>query len=249
MSNYELVTIRKGEVKTVDEFIKAFNAVGANMKVLSVSAYNFLTSDDVELKKQFQIQVMDELKMSKTTLSFLKTAGVLYRIDDLFYKFAYTNVIYFKKAIDFYNEYVNPYYNIQLWDDDVAQKTKDGVHDSVVNMLTDIALTHNSYIDKDIDTVMKTLLSLSQKELKSLIEKYIAIDVEEDTTEDTTDDTTDDTTEDTTDDMNVYYTYYDDDIMDIINRLENGYQNDKITKQALKDLILSTIIELKDKKL
>jgi hypothetical protein len=247
MSNYELVTIKKGEVKTVDAFIKAFNAVGANMKVLSIGAYDFLTSDDVEIKKQFQLQVMDELKMSKTTLSFLKTAGLLYRIDDLFYKFAYTNVIYFKKAVDFYNEYINPRYTIQLWNDDVAQDTIDGVHNSVVNMLTDIALTHNSYIDKDIDTVMETLLSLSQKELKSLIEKYIAVDVTEDTED--TEDTTDDTSDDTTDDTNVYYTYYDDDILDIINRLEDGYQNEKITKQALKDLILSTIIELKEKKL
>ena len=249
MLNYQLVTIKKGEVKTVDAFIKAFNAVGANMKVLSISAYDFLTSDDVELKKEFQRQVMDELKMSKTTLSFLKTAGLLYRIDELFYKFAYTNVIYFKKALDFYNEYINPRYTIQLWGDDVAQDTIDGVHNSVINMLTDIALTHNSYIDKDIDTVMDTLLTLSQKELKSLIEKYIAVDVTDDTTEDTTEDTSDDTTEDTTEDANVYYTYYDDDIMDIINRLEDGYQNDKITKQALKDLILSSIIELKEKKL
>ena len=50
---YELTTISKGTIKTVDSFIKNFNAIGANMKALSVSAYKFLTDENKDVKIEY----------------------------------------------------------------------------------------------------------------------------------------------------------------------------------------------------
>ena len=80
MKNFELVTIKKGEIKTVDAFIKSFNAVGSNMRALSVSAYKFLTDDNVEVRKEFKTRCLDELNMSNASISFLKTSSYVSRL-------------------------------------------------------------------------------------------------------------------------------------------------------------------------
>lgn len=155
MANYELVTIRKGTIKTVDSFIQNFNAIGANMKALSVSAFAFLTSEDKELKNDFQIRVMDELGMTKATLSYLKTAGWLYTLDDRFSQFAYTNVIYFKKAINFFTE----------TNEVEANET------TLTKMFEELATLHNSTLTEGY---VEALAELSQKELNNLINKYVS---------------------------------------------------------------------------
>lgn len=160
MANYELITISKGTIKTVDSFIKNFNAIGSNMKALSVSAYHFLTSDDKELKKDFQIRVMDELHMSKATLSYLKTAGYLYTLDDSFSGFAYTNVIFFKKSIDYFTQ-------------------KNGCEINEKNLQTmfkEIALIGDSRLKEGF---VEYLVSLSQKDLENIIKKYVSRETSE----------------------------------------------------------------------
>ena len=164
MANYELITIKKGEIKSVDSFIKNFNAIGANMKALSVSAYKFLTSEDKELKKDFQIRVMDELGMTKATLSYLKTAGWLYLLDDRFSEFAYTNVIYFKKAINYFTE---------KHDVEINEET-------ITTLFRELATLHISTLTEGY---VESLVELSQKELNNLINKYIAEKVEPEATE------------------------------------------------------------------
>jgi hypothetical protein len=179
---YELTTISKGTIKTVDSFIKNFNAIGANMKALSVSAYKFLTDENKDVKIDFQKRVMDELKMSKTTLSFLKTAGYLYLLDDRFSEFAYTNVIYFKKAIEYFTK---------KNDCEINEKT-------LSTMFEEIALFSNSHLTKEDENYINYLVGLSQKELKNLIEKYVSRETleEEETEEDTTEEVSEeDTTE------------------------------------------------------
>ena len=137
---YELTTISKGTIKTVDSFIKNFNAIGANMKALSVSAYKFLTDENKDVKIEFQKRVMDELKMSKTTLSFLKTAGYLYLLDDRFSEFAYTNVIYFKKAIDYFTK----------------KNEVEPTEEVITTMFEDIAKYHNSRIKENfVDSLVE----------------------------------------------------------------------------------------------
>lgn len=160
MANYELITISKGTIKTVDSFIKNFNAIGANMKALSVSAYKFLTSEDKELKKDFQIRVKDELNMSPSTMTFLKTAGGLYLLDDRFADFAYTNVIYFKKAIEYFEE---------KNDIEISEE-------SLTTLFKELALLHNSRLTEGF---VESLVELSQKELKHLIDIYTSEEVEE----------------------------------------------------------------------
>ena len=217
---YVLTTINKGEIKSVDSFITNFKSMGANMKALSVSAYKFLTSEDKEVKKEFRCRVMDELNMTKATLSYLKTAGELYTLDDRFSEFAYTNVIFFKKVVDSLEE-------------------KDDAHLS--QMFENLALMHNSYAEED--TYITVLASLTQKELKNLIDKYmkkdeieVVDDVEE--TEDTveTEDTDEEpgTSEDEVEEVNGHYvTYLDDEIDSIICLIDTCLENEKISKVAL----------------
>ena len=192
---YELTTISKGTIKTVDSFIKNFNAIGANMKALSVSAYKFLTDENKDVKIEFQKRVMDELKMSKTTLSFLKTAGYLYTLDERFGEFAYTNVIYFKKALDYFTK----------------KNEVETTEEVITTMFEDIAKYHNSRIKENF---VDSLVELSQKELKNLIDKYVSRETSEEVkeSEDTTEeDTTEDTTEEVTEEQAKFYSIIDDD--------------------------------------
>ena len=224
---YELTTISKGTIKTVDSFIKNFNAIGANMKALSVSAYKFLTDENKDVKIEFQKRVMDELKMSKTTLSFLKTAGYLYTLDERFGEFAYTNVIYFKKALDYFTK----------------KNEVEPTEEVITTMFEDIAKYHNSRIKENF---VDSLVELSQKELKNLIDKYVSRETsEEETTEENTteEDTTEEVTEDTTEEVEQakFYSIIDDDfnaIMDCINEI-----NDKMSKVEIMKRV-STIKEI-----
>lgn len=183
MANYELITISKGTIKTVDSFIKNFNAIGANMKALSVSAYKFLTSEDKELKKDFQIRVKDELNMSASTMTFLKTAGGLYLLDDRFADFAYTNVIYFKKAIEYFEE---------KNDIEISKE-------SLTTMFKELALLHNSRLTEGF---VESLVELSQKELKHLIDIYTSEEVEEVVEESTEDESSEESSEEEVEEPN-----------------------------------------------
>lgn len=151
MANYSLMTVKKGNITTVDGFIKTFNTIGHNMKVLAVSAYGFLTNEDKELSIEFGKRVRDELKMSKATLSNLRTAGWLYTLNVYFENFAYTNVVLFKKNVEELEE-VN---DITL-----------GV------MLREIAQISNSQLSDDVNECVEYLTQLSQKDLKHIIEVY-----------------------------------------------------------------------------
>ena len=252
--NYELVTVKKGTITTVDGFIKSFNAIGHNMKALSVSAYNFLTSDNVELKKDFQIKVMDELKMTRATMTYMKTAGWLYRLDSIFDNFSYTNVIYFKKSIDYYNNNNKLKFDIPSdcdWLDNGSEELKIYIHGQIENMLIEIASLHNSRIE-NIDDAIESLKNLSQKDLRSLIDKYVSHDIEE-TEEDlrslvdkyvshdieeTTKYTNEDMTpsDDEVKEVNLHLlTYTDDEINSILDLIETLTSSSKVTKQALID--------------
>ena len=216
---YELTTISKGTIKTVDSFIKNFNAIGANMKALSVSAYKFLTDENKDVKIEFQKRVMDELKMSKTTLSFLKTAGYLYLLDDRFSEFAYTNVIYFKKALDYFTK----------------KNEVEPTEEVITTMFEEIAKLHNGRLTENF---VDSLVELSQKELKNLIEKYVSHDIsnEEETEEETTEEVTEeDTTEEETTSEEIeeqakFYSIIDDDYNDIILTLETIINSPKMSK-------------------
>ena len=218
---YELTTISKGTIKTVDSFIKNFNAIGANMKALSVSAYKFLTDENKDVKIEFQKRVMDELKMSKTTLSFLKTAGYLYLLDDRFSEFAYTNVIYFKKAIEYFTK---------KNDCEINEKT-------LSKMFEEIALFSNSHLTKEEENYINYLVGLSQKELKNLIEKYVSCETlkeetteEETTEEETEENTTDEITSEEVEQQAKFYSIIDDDYNDIITTLETIMDSPKMSK-------------------
>ena len=244
-NKFEMVTIRKGEIKTIDAFIQSFNAIGSNMRTLSVTAYRFLSDDNVEIRKEFKTRCLDELHMSPSTISFLKTAGMLYTASHVFYDFPYTNVIFFKKAVDYYIE--KNYPNKLDWefvDDDICE-----------NVVIELAKLHYSFINPDDTEECKNqLLTLSQKELKNLIEKYIAPPVEVvDDTDDASDDTEDDTSEDTTDDntptdeemdeVNSHYiTYIDDDIYEVISLLSSVQHN--MTKQGMMDIMKQAVDKL-----
>lgn len=155
MANFSLVTVKKGNITTVDGFIKTFNTIGHNMKALAVSAYGFLTSEDKELSIEFGKRVRDELNMSKATLSNLRTAGWLYTLSDVFEKFSYTNVVLFKKNVE-------------------ELKGENGVIDMAVlnKFIEELALSSNSKLTHDIDNYVNYLSGLSQKDLKHIIEVY-----------------------------------------------------------------------------
>ena len=221
MANYELVTIKKGTIKTVDSFINTFNSIGANMKALSVSAFAFLTSEDKELKKDFQIRVMDELGMTKATLSYLKTAGWLYTLDDRFSIFAYTNVIYFKKAINYFTE----------------KNEVEANETTLGKMFEDLAKLHNSTLTEGY---VEALADLSQKELNNLINKYVSEEVEPEFIEEVEPEATEEVTEDTTDDFEeelqaTFYNIIDDDFAKMVE-LVLGV-NEKTSKAEMFDRI------------
>lgn len=155
MANFSLVTVKKGNITTVDGFIKTFNTIGHNMKAIAVSAYEFLTSEDKELSIEFGKRVRDELNMSKATLSNLRTAGWLYTLSDVFEKFSYTNVVLFKKNVE-------------------ELKDENGVIDMAVlnKFIEELALSSNSRLTHDIDNYVNYLSGLSQKDLKHIIEVY-----------------------------------------------------------------------------
>ena len=219
---YELTTISKGTIKTVDSFIKNFNAIGANMKALSVSAYKFLTDENKDVKIEFQKRVMDELKMSKTTLSFLKTAGYLYTLDERFGEFAYTNVIYFKKALDYFTK----------------KNEVEPTEEVITTMFEDIAKYHNSRIKENF---VDSLVELSQKELKNLIDKYVSRETSEEVEEDTTEEVEE--SEDTTEEVEQakFYSIIDEDMNAIMNCLNEI--NDKMSKVEIMKRV-STIKEI-----
>lgn len=225
MANYELVTIKKGTIKTVDSFINTFNSIGANMKALSVSAFAFLTSEDKELKKNFQIRVMDELGMTKATLSYLKTAGWLYTLDDRFSSFAYTNVIYFKKAINYFTE----------------KNEVEANETTLGTMFKEIALLSNSRLVDEDDNYVSYLAGLSQKELNNLINKYVSEEVEPEVVEEVEPEATEEVTEDTTDDFEgeeeqaTFYNIIDDDFAKMVE-LVLGV-NEKTSKAEMFDRI------------
>ena len=225
MANYELVTIKKGTIKTVDSFINTFNSIGANMKALSVSAYAFLTSEDKELKKDFQIRVMDELGMTKATLSYLKTAGWLYTLDDRFSNFAYTNVIYFKKAINYFTEKNEVDININT---DILLTT----------MFKDLAKLHNSTLTEGY---VEALASISQKELNNLINKYVSEEVEPEVVEEVEPEAIEEPTEETTEEFDeneelaTFYNIIDDDFTKMVE-LALGV-NEKTSKAEMFDRI------------
>lgn len=162
MANFSLVTVKKGNITTVDGFIKTFNTIGHNMKVLAVSAYGFLTSEDKELSIEFGKRVRDELNMSKATLSNLRTAGWLYSLSDIFEQFSYTNVVLFKKNIE---ELKDENGNIDLF--------------VLYKFIVDLAITADGFMELKCDNLEDDakiasdfLATFSQKDLKHLIEVY-----------------------------------------------------------------------------
>ena len=220
---YAIITMNKGNIKTVDSFIKNYNAIGHNMKALSVSAYAFLTDENKEVRKEFKTRVLDELHMSNATLTNLKNAGYLYSLHDFFNEFAYTNIIFFKKLVDRLEE----------------------VNDATIeHMFRVVAHSSNSRLADETTQCVEYLASLSQKDLKNVIDKFIdSITVEdtaeetdntEDTAEDTTEDTVEDVTEDTSEEVEaVFYNIIDDDFADIMNTLTVMINEKKLTKQEL----------------
>lgn len=193
MANFSLVTVKKGNITTVDGFIKTFNTIGHNMKVLAVSAYGFLTSDDKELSIEFGKRVRDELNMSKATLSNLRTAGWLYSLSDIFEQFSYTNVVLFKKNIE---ELKDENGNIDLF--------------VLYKFIVDLAITADGFMELKCDNLEDDakiasdfLATFSQKDLKHLIEVYntpiaeATIEDVEDTEEYMNDDTENATLEET----------------------------------------------------
>ena len=152
MANFELIAVRKGEIKTIDAFINNFNAMGANMKALAVSAYSFLTHEDKEVRKEFSTRCLDELGLSNPTQSQLKWTGYLYTLNDWFSGFAYTNVYYFKKLVD-------------------RLETVDNAH--IEAMFKKLANFCNSNLGEDIELCVTFLTEMTQKELRNAIAKYI----------------------------------------------------------------------------
>lgn len=150
-----LVTVSKGEIKNVDGFIKAFRSVGHNMKVLAISGYEFMTNEDKELSIEFGKRVRDELGMSKATLSNLRTAGYLYKLNDNFLPFSYTNVVSFKKVVK------------KLEDSELLTEA------NINKTLIDIARFADSQQPEEVTTCAEFLASLSQKNLESIISKFL----------------------------------------------------------------------------
>lgn len=191
-----LVTVSKGEIKNVDGFIKAFRSVGHNMKVLAISGYEFMTNEDKELSIEFGKRVRDELGMSKATLSNLRTAGYLYKLNDNFLPFSYTNVVAFKKVIK------------KLEDSELLTDA------NINKTLIDIARFADSQQPEEVTTCAEFLASLSQKNLESIISKFLKSIDNEDTKEEDEEKTEDvtDETEDTEDviDLELEDVEYDD---------------------------------------
>ena len=150
MANYSLVTVSKGEIKNSDAWIKAYNSVGHNLTVLAVTAYKmYELEEDKEKRIQFKTDVLDRTSLGDSSFTNLKDAGWLFTIDDRFSLFSYTNVIYFKKLVK-------------------ALEKVDEAH--ITKMFNDLAKFCNSYVDGDGATF---LASLSQKELRNAIDKFI----------------------------------------------------------------------------
>ena len=150
MANYSLVTVSKGEIKNSDAWIKAYNSVGHNLTVLAVTAYKmYELEEDKEKRIQFKTDVLDRTSLGDSSFTNLKDAGWLFTIDDRFSLFSYTNVIYFKKLVK-------------------ALEKVDEAH--ITKMFNDLATFCNSYVDGDGATF---LASLSQKELRNAIDKFI----------------------------------------------------------------------------
>lgn len=225
MGKFDLVTIKKGEIKTIDAFIQNFNSIAHNMKALSVTTYNFLSSDDKEFIKEFRVRTMDELNMSNATITNLKNAGMMYTLSDRFEKFGYTNVIYFVNAIKFFNDK----YNVVITED---------TQELIDKMLLELVQVHNSRIE-DVEKGVEELLKLNQKELKHLIDVYTTTGVEVVEAEEVTEEATEEATEETADNK---VTYLDDDINNIITMITEIEENKKMTKQA----ILDKLVKIKD---
>ena len=238
MANFSLVTVSKGEIKSVDGFIKTFNSIGHNMKVLAVSAYGFMTSEDKDLSIEFGKRVRDELNMSKATLSNLRTAGWLYSLSDVFEKFSYTNVVLFKKNVD---ELKDENENIDMY--------------NLYKFIVDLAITADSRLDlkcEDLadDAIIASnfLTSLSQKELKNVIDKFNTpvveaevIEESEETAEDVeeaTEEAVEEATEEAVEEAQ-FYNIIDDDFDKMLSIL--GSVTDKTTKNdmfnAVKDVL------------
>ena len=152
MTNYSLVTVSKGEIKTVDAFIKTANSIGHNMKALCVSAYTFLNDDDKEVVKDFTARVMDELNYSNATLSQMKFTGEMYaEYNDFFKDFSYTNTYEFRKLIN-------------------RLEVIDEAH--IKHALIALGNFTNSRLGDDIEKCVEYLSALSQKALRDIINKY-----------------------------------------------------------------------------
>lgn len=231
MANYELVTMRKGEIKSVDSFIINFKTIGANMKALCVSAFNFLTSEDKEVVKDFRCRVIDELNMSKATLSFMKTAGRLYLMNDIFAEFPYTNVVLFDNAIKAFKSHN------EVTDDDTI----------VYHVFEDLAKLHSSTVSEGLDNYKECLLGLSQKELKHLIDIYSKDDepevvedysTESESAEDDSEDNDEVIDDEVIDEVNDHIvTYLDDEIDSIICLIDSVIENPKASKQTMIDAL------------
>ena len=230
MANFSLVTVSKGEIKSVDGFIKTFNSIGHNMKVLAVSAYGFMTSEDKDLSIEFGKRVRDELNMSKATLSNLRTAGWLYSLSDVFEKFSYTNVVLFKKNVD---ELKDENENIDMY--------------NLYKFIVDLAITADSRLDlkcEDLadDAIIASnfLTSLSQKELKNVIDKFNTPVVEAEVIEESeeTAEDVEEATEEAVEEAQ-FYNIIDDDFDKMLSIL--GSVTDKTTKNdmfnAVKDVL------------
>ena len=233
MGKFDLVTIRKGEIKTIDVFIQNFNSIAHNMKALSVTTYNFLSSDDKEFVKEFRMRTMDELNMSNATITNLKNAGMMYTLSDRFEKFSYTNVIYFVNAIKFFTEK----YNVII---------TEGTPQTIIDkMLLEIIQLHNSRIE-DVEKGVEELLKLNQKELKHLIDVYTTTGVEVvEAEEESEEESEEEAEEESTEEVEIVdnkVTYLDDDINNIITIITEIEENKKMTKQA----ILDKLAEIKD---
>ena len=211
-----LVTVSKGEIKSVDGFIKAFRSVGHNMKVLAISGYEFMTNEDKELSIEFGKRVRDELGMSKATLSNLRTAGYLYKLNDNFLPFSYTNVVAFKKVVK------------KLEDSELLTEA------NINKTLIDIARFADSQQPEEVTNCAEFLSSLSQKNLESIIAKFLkSVDGKDTEETEETEDVIDLELEETEyDDPRI--TMYKDDIVNTLNILgaitSDMTKNDIITE-------------------
>lgn len=222
-----LVTVSKGEIKNVDGFIKAFRSVGHNMKVLAISGYEFMTNEDKELSIEFGKRVRDELGMSKATLSNLRTAGYLYKLNDNFLSFSYTNVVAFKKVVK------------KLEDSELLTEA------NINKTLIDIAKFADSQQPEEVTTCAEFLASLSQKNLESIITKFLK-SVDGKDTEEKAEEETEETAEEIEETEDVidlelekaveeatFYNIIDDDFLEIMNTLTVMINEKSLSKKEL----------------